>query len=176
MRDIGGLITHNIELNSRTIYISGEVNDEMLECVCNGLVGLGISKPILLVLNSGGGDLATAWSIYDLIYNYPCEVNIVVIGQCCSAATIILQAGYRRFITPNSYLMIHSGHFEEQPKLPPETRKNWRRLAKYHTDKMVEMYSNLMGITPYRVKNLIKHDQIYVGEEAVKMNFCDAVW
>jgi ATP-dependent protease ClpP protease subunit len=72
-------------------------------------------------LNSTGGDLGVAWSIYDLIRNHGSEVNIVVLESACSAASVILQAGVRRFISDNSFIMIHAGHFEERPDLPVAT-------------------------------------------------------
>jgi len=169
------IIAHGLE-RYPSFYLSGAVDDDMLKNCYLSLHSLGISKPITIFLNSMGGDLGTAWSIYDLIRNHGSEVNIVVINQCCSAASVILQAGVRRFISENSFIMIHAGHFEEQPDLPVETRKNWMRLAKYHSDKMVGMYSKLMGITPLRVKKLIRSDQIFIGAEAIAVGLVDAVW
>jgi ATP-dependent protease ClpP protease subunit len=122
-RRIDNIIAHGLEKNP-SFCLSGGVDDDMLKYCFLSLHSLGITKPITIFLNSTGGDLGVAWSICDLIRNLGSEVNIVVLGSACSAASVILQAGVRRFISENSFIMIYAGHFEEQPDLPVETRKN----------------------------------------------------
>jgi len=175
-RLISDIVKYQVDITGeRSFYVSGPVDDEMLKHVYTYLNIFGPGKPITMILNSEGGDLGIGFAIYDLIRNHASEVNIVVVGNASSAASIILQAGFTRFITENSYVMIHAGGLEISPGMSAANRKAWMRVANLHTDRMIAMYANLLNFPLSQVKKLIKVDQIYVGREAVKAGLCDIV-
>jgi ATP-dependent Clp protease protease subunit len=64
---------------------------------------------VTVLLTTNGGALDCALGLYDLIAGTPepCQVDVVANGYCYSAGVIVLQAGKRRLITPNTVLMIH---------------------------------------------------------------------
>lgn len=175
-RIIGDVVNYKIDIaGDRSFYVSGEVDETMHKTVYTYLQLLGTSEPITIVLNSGGGELETGWAIYDLIRAHNGEVNIVVSGNASSAASIILQAGYMRCITKNSYVMIHIGTTEVSSGMSVANKKAWYRLMNIYTNRMVELYAGLLKISPTQAKKLIKVDQIYLGEEAVRAGLCDIV-
>ena len=67
-------------------------------------------RTIIIIINSGGGEVYEAMAVYDYIQQLrKCyKVVTVATGGCASAATIILQAGDRRYITNHTYYMTHS--------------------------------------------------------------------
>ena len=79
------------------------------------------AKPLFLHIYSPGGDVHAGLSLYDFINEYTNTIPVytVVEGIAASAATIISIAGTKRFITPNSYMLIHQlstffgGNFEQ---------------------------------------------------------------
>ena len=66
-------------------------------------------KPIELLINSPGGDLHAACAIVDVIASVSPPVHTTALGQCLSAATLILAAGEpgHRVVHPSTRLMIH---------------------------------------------------------------------
>lgn len=66
-----------------------------------------LSDDVTIVLNSYGGDCNAATQMFDIIRDYPGQVNIRVSGTAASAATFMMQAADSLEITPGSMLMIH---------------------------------------------------------------------
>ena len=65
-----------------------------------------VVKPIYLFIDSPGGDVDTGFQLYDLIRMLP--TPIITIGQSCqSMATVILAGGSKRYLLPNSRVMLH---------------------------------------------------------------------
>lgn len=175
-RLISDIVKYKVDMTGeRSFFVSGEVNVEMLKHVYTYLNIFGVGKPITMILNSDGGDLGTGFAIHDMILNHPSEVNIIVSGCASSAASVILQAGFTRFITKSSYVMIHMGGLEISPGMSAANKKAWMRVANLHTDRMINLYADLIKIPTSEVRKVIKVDQIYVGHEAVKAGLCDIV-
>jgi ATP-dependent Clp protease protease subunit len=66
--------------------------------------------PILVILNSPGGDIYRGLAIYDTIRMFVesgIEINVLGNGLVASMATIILQAGKRRFASQNAQFLVH---------------------------------------------------------------------
>lgn len=66
-------------------------------------------KPILLLIDSGGGCMGAAWKMVDFITTL-CDVPVdgLVAGSADSAASLILQACRNRLATPNSTMLVHA--------------------------------------------------------------------
>lgn len=68
------------------------------------------SKPILVVLNSPGGQANQGFAVYDVIRMIALSgrrVNILCMGHVASMATFVLQAGTKRFSLPHTQFLIH---------------------------------------------------------------------
>lgn len=66
--------------------------------------------PITIILTSPGGSVIPGVALFDHILalrSRGCEVIIVVRGYAASMAAILLQAGSKRVMGPQSYLLIH---------------------------------------------------------------------
>ena len=64
--------------------------------------------PINIYINSEGGEVHPALSVFDTIRNNKVTINTIISGNASSAATIIALAGSTRKITKNSYMLIHN--------------------------------------------------------------------
>jgi ATP-dependent Clp protease protease subunit len=100
-----------LSVEARSINIFGEID---LELTSRTLTNIDIlrksgDQPIVIYLNSEGGDWEHGIAIYDVISALPHEVSIRVVGQAMSMASIILQAGDVREATRHSTIMIHDG-------------------------------------------------------------------
>jgi ATP-dependent protease ClpP protease subunit len=65
------------------------------------------SERITVKINSLGGDVNHALSIYDLLEEHPAEITTQIIGLCASAATVIAAAGTTRKMSRNALFLIH---------------------------------------------------------------------
>ena len=110
----GGNVTQMMQqklLDSRSIIISGEINQTLTEKVVAQLLLLqGISDaPIKIYLNSQGGHVEAADTIHDIIKFIKPEVHIIGTGWVASAGITIFLAAKKehRYALPNTRFMIH---------------------------------------------------------------------
>jgi len=99
-------------LDSRTLLISGPVNDRMLKDAtvrCLAMEARDPKKPIMVLINSPGGSPDAGFAIYDLLRFMRPPIQTVVNGICASAGILIQLAAEknRRFTLPESRFMIH---------------------------------------------------------------------
>jgi ATP-dependent protease ClpP protease subunit len=62
---------------------------------------------IYIHINSFGGSLFAAFSTIDTIMNSRIPIVSIIEGAAASAATIISMVCHKRYITPNSFMLIH---------------------------------------------------------------------
>ncbi len=72
----------------------------------NELRALGVQK-IVVKIDSFGGYLNEALSIYDALRSHPAEIETRVTGMTASAATVIFMAGDKRVISDNALFLVH---------------------------------------------------------------------
>ena len=65
------------------------------------------AKPIRLYITSNGGYVYQVFSAIDTILNLKVPVHTICKGFVASAGTLLSIAGEKRFITENSYMLIH---------------------------------------------------------------------
>ena len=98
-------------LKTRSILISGEIDKKMAEKVVNQLLMLEAEndEPIKVFIDSPGGDVDSAYAIFDMIRFVKPKVIMIAMGLAASAGALILLAGEKenRFGFPNSHYLIH---------------------------------------------------------------------
>ncbi|MEO5825406.1 MAG: ATP-dependent Clp protease proteolytic subunit [Gemmatimonadales bacterium] len=96
---------------SRTILISGEINQILAERVMAQLLALAAEseEPITVYLNSQGGHVEAGDTIHDMIRFVKPEVRIVGTGWVASAGALIFVAVPKthRFCLPNTRVLLH---------------------------------------------------------------------
>lgn len=98
-------------LDSRIIFISGEINDDIANLVVSELLYLdSVShEDIYLYINSPGGSVTSGLSIYDTMNYIKSDVCTLSLGLSASMGAFLLAAGTKgkRLSLPNSEIMIH---------------------------------------------------------------------
>lgn len=96
---------------SRKILLFGEINQAVSRDVTEKLVALASAgdDPITLIINSQGGHVEAADTIYDLIQYVDPPVRVLGTGWVASAGAHIYLASERdrRFSLPNTRFMLH---------------------------------------------------------------------
>jgi ATP-dependent Clp protease protease subunit len=101
-------------LRERIVFLGTEVTDESANVIAAQLLFLEADDPdkdISIYINSPGGSAYAGMAIYDTMQFVRPDVSTVCIGMAMSAGAVILAGGAagKRFVLPNSKVMIHQG-------------------------------------------------------------------
>src|SRR3954465_2950123 len=99
-------------LNTRKVFLWGQVDDDSAKHVIERLVYLDLvapNKEIQLFINSPGGYVTSGFAIYDTKKSIASPVSTICTGYAASMGSILLSAGAqgRRFVLPHARVMIH---------------------------------------------------------------------
>ena len=99
-------------LNERIVFLGTEIDDYVANLLIAQLIHLesaDTEKDISLYINSPGGSATAGLAIYDTMQFIKCDVSTICVGQCASAAALLLAAGApgKRYALPNSRVLIH---------------------------------------------------------------------
>ena len=166
-------------LKDRIIFLSSEmIDDQIASSVIAQLLFLDADDPkkeISLYINSPGGIVTSGLAIYDTMQFVSASVSTICIGQAASMASVLLAAGEkgRRFILPNSRVMIHqlSGGAQGQGTDLEIQVKEMLRLKKTLTE-ILAKHTN----QPYdKVYSDAERDNYMTAQEAVAYGLADKV-
>ena len=165
-------------LRERIVFLGSEVEDSSANLIVAQLLFLAAEDPdadIRLYVNSPGGGAYAGMAIYDAMQFIKPDVQTYCIGMAMSMAALVLAAGApgKRFVLPNSKVMIHqgSGGFRGTPadiqiaarEILDQTRRYAEVLAR-HAGRDVE-----------QVMRDIDRDRFLTPEEAVDYGLADRV-
>lgn len=103
---------------SRIIYLDYIIDEDFIQLVGNQIIEYNIEdkgkpveerKPIVILINSGGGNLETCFAVVGIIEQSKTPVITVNLSSAHSAAGLILLAGHKRYCMPRSQMLIHKG-------------------------------------------------------------------
>ena len=135
---------------------------------------LGIEPPtIKLMINSGGGSVVSGIASMDTILRTQVPIHTYVDGFAASAATFLSVVGSKRYMSRNSYMLIHQlssqlwgkySEIEDEKKnldLMMETIKNvYKEYTKVPMDKLDE---------------ILKHDLLWDAKQCLKYGLIDEI-
>jgi ATP-dependent protease ClpP protease subunit len=132
-------------------------------------------KPLMLHIFSYGGDIYSGLSLYDFIieYNKTIPVYTIAEGIVASAATLISIAGVKKYITPNSYMLIHqlssyaSGNFEQIK----DEFNNCEKIM----DKLKKIYSTKTKFNKTQLSDILKRDINLDADDCKKFGLVDEI-
>lgn len=131
-------------------------------------------EPMIVRLNSYGGDVFAAMDIYNALKQYKPGVTVYIEGLCASAATIIACAGHS-IIAANGLYMIHnpsselSGLYESG-----ELSKTLNALTAIE-GALVAVYASKTGLSETRLRRMMDEETWLTASEAVSQGFVDEV-
>lgn len=147
---------------NRIIYLSGDFTEQKAYTVVDQLLSFECSDPtrdILLMIDSYGGIVDSFVTIHDTIKNLiRCDVATCCIGKAMSCGQLLLISGTKgkRFMTPNSRVMIHEFTAGSYGKLTDNeiTLKENKRLQRVIYEGLNLKYTKLTKPELDKIKNL----------------------
>ena len=154
------------ELNKKI----GEIESKSLTLGYN----LDIDPPTLKILiNSGGGSITAGISSMDTILRTKVPVHTYVDGFCASAATFLSVVGSYRFMSRNSYMLIHQlstnfwgkySEFEDEKQNLDLMMKTIKRVYKEYTK-----------VPMGKLDEILKHDLMWDAKTCLEYGLIDEI-
>ena len=133
-----------------------------------------ITAPQITVrINSPGGSVFDAFSMYNDLRAHPAGIRVEVVGVAASAASVLAMAGDRIAIAENGFLMIHNswsfavGNANEIRKLADVLGKLDKQIG--------ATYARRSGIASGKIATMMDAETWLDSSDAVDMNLVDEV-
>ena len=132
-------------------------------------------SPILVFINSPGGEIDNGLLIYDAIVGSKAPVYTFCSGCAYSMGAVLFACGKKRFLLPHSKLMLHQpllggrigGNASSIKSISDsllQTKTMMNKLLAFHT-----------GKTEEEMDEMTSYDHYFSAEEAVAMGLADGI-
>ena len=135
---------------------------------------LGILPPsIKLFINSGGGSIVSGIASMDTILRTQVPVHTYVDGFSASAATFLTVVGEKRFMSRNSYMLIHqlSSNFWGTYSGFEDEKKNLDSMMKTIKD----VYKKYTKLPMKKLDEILKHDLMWDAQTCLQYGIVDEI-
>ena len=132
-----------------------------------------LPPPIKLFINSGGGSIVAGISSMDTILRCEVPIHTYVDGFSASAATFLTVVGEKRFMSRNSYMLVHQlsssfwgtyANFEDEKKNLDLMMKNIKDVYKKYTKLPMK-----------KLDNILKHDLMWDAQTCLDYGMIDEI-
>lgn len=166
------------EMDERVLEINGEIaseswfDDDVTPKLFKDELLSG-SGPIILWLNSPGGDCIAASQIYSMLMDYEGDVTIKVDGIAASAASVIAMAGTKVLMAPTALMMIHNpmtlayGNKDEMNKAI--------EMLDEVKESIINAYEIKTGMSRAKISHLMDSETWMNANKAIEMGFADDI-
>ncbi|PID86871.1 MAG: ATP-dependent Clp protease proteolytic subunit [Chloroflexi bacterium] len=139
-------------LKNRIIMLGTPINDTVANLIVSQLLYLARedpSKPVMMYINSPGGQVYSGMAIYDTMQQVECPVSTVAVGFTASFGTVLLTAGTKgmRYALPNTTIHMHqplggaqgqASDIQIQANEILRLRTSLNKILSHHTGQTVE--------------------------------------
>jgi ATP-dependent Clp protease protease subunit len=132
-------------------------------------------KPLKIFINSNGGEFFAAIPIIDAIKNSKIPIHTYIEGIAASAASLISIVGHKRFITENSFMLIHElrGGVQGTYSNIKDEKENCDKLMNVIKNIYIKGTNGKLKATV--LDNIIKKDIILSAKECLKYGMVDEI-
>lgn len=137
------------------------------------LRSIGEENDVLVNINSPGGDVFEAASIYNLLAQHKGHVTVNIIGLAASAASVIAMAGDTVKISKVGFLMIHNSWSVVMGN-KDDLREAADILEKFDIS-ILSTYAAKVSIEESKIKKMMKDETWLSADDALEFGFVDEV-
>jgi len=129
--------------------------------------------PVVLWVNSPGGDCIAASRIYTMLMDYPGHVTVKIDGIAASAASVIAMAGTTVLMAPTALLMIHNpmtvawGDHQDMQKAAG--------MLGEVKESIINAYELRTGLDRGQLSSLMDSETWMNAHKAIELGFADAL-
>ena len=163
-------------LKERIIFLGTPINDQVANAVIAQMLFLDSqdkNADIKLYINSPGGSVSAGLAIYDTMQHVSAPVSTICVGLAASMAATLLAAGAKgkRFVLPNSEIMIHQIMGGTQGQAT-DVKIHAERMLKLK-DRLNKILAKHTGQSESKVDKDSDRDYFMSAGEAVKYGLVD---
>ena len=165
--------------DNRIIRLNGDINTEEADKIVEQLLKLDATKSkkdIIFYINSSGGLVSAGLAIYDTMQMVKSNIKTICIGRCSSMAAVLLSGGTKgkRYITPNSEVMIHEMSSYNGGKIG-EIKVSYEHSTTLN-ERLMKILADNTGKSIKQVKKDVElKDKWFNAEEALKYGIVDKI-
>jgi len=132
-----------------------------------------LPPPIKLFINSGGGSIVSGISSMDTILRCGVPIYTYVDGFSASAATFLTVVGDKRFMSRNSYMLVHqlSSNFWGTYANFEDEKKNLDLMMKNIKD----VYKKYTKLPMKQLDEILKHDLMWDAKTCLEYGMIDEI-
>lgn len=136
----------------------------------------GMSGPVTVRINSGGGIASEGQAIYTALVDYEGEVHVVIDAVAMSAASLIAMAGDTITMRLGSYMLVHDPAQDWLGERGTEAahRKAAEQL-RIIGDAYAAVYAKRAGIGVEEARKIMRDETVMDGPTALQLGFATAV-
>lgn len=143
--------------------------DACIESVASRVPGDRLGPPVVVLLQSDGGDVFSGMACMDAIEAAAAPVVVVAEGVVASAATFLLIGARRRIARPASWLLVHQASTcLPSDALRPDELRDEATNAESLSVRLRDMYVSRTSMTEERVEALLRREVYLNAEQAVE--------
>lgn len=171
MVDIGASL-----LTDRNLFLYGEINSNACLRIQKELLflsGEDETKEITMYINGPGGVISDGLGLIDIIKSIKAPVNTVCVGLAASMSALIFINGDRRYMLPNSQLMLHQplgGAFGQASDIELLSAQISKTKANIH-----QMIANSSAFDVKKIEKLTDRDCYIDANTALKYKLADEI-
>lgn len=176
-----GLRDHYLDEQDRIFWVTGEINDGLLDLVrmiikCNREDKNKLTEervPIKVFIDSPGGDVCALWTTMKAIEISKTPVYTINYCTAFSAGADLLASGHKRFALPGTSVMVHSGScvFGGTMEQAENMKKHFDKLGK----KVTDYFLAHTKVDPKTFKKKAPSDWYMDEEDALKNGLIDEI-
>lgn len=136
----------------------------------------GKGGPVLMKINSPGGDVIAASKMRAIMTEYPGDITVRVEGMAASAAVIVAISGKKVEMSDAAYMMIHDPMVVVwMAALNIETLGRLQENLKSIKDGIIPAYAAKTGLSEGVISNMMTKETWMSAREAVESGFADEI-
>lgn len=126
---------------------------------------------LMVVLNSGGGDVFAGMAIYNALREFDGDVTVRVDGLAASIASVVAMAADKVIMAPGSMMMIHKpwtmvvGDTNDLDKT--------KEILQGIEDSIVPIYQSRTGLGKEEITSMLEAETWLTADQAVEQGFAD---
>jgi ATP-dependent Clp protease, protease subunit len=166
-------------LKDRIVFVGGEITDQMANLIVAQLLFLQSDDPekeIGMYINSPGGSVTAALSIYDTMQYVRPDVLTLCTGFAASGGSLLLAGGAagKRYSLPHSSILIHQPWASGMQGQATDIEIHAREILRAR-EELVNIYARHCGRPKEQVERDIERDFFMTPEEARAWGLIDGV-
>lgn len=146
------------------------------DCTCprdiNNILNEANGEEVEVYINSPGGIIEAGSEIYTMLREYQGDIKVKIVGQACSAASIIAMAG-KCEMSPTALMMVHcvstyaSGNHADMEKTA--------EILKTADDALSNAYISKTGMSKKEVLAMMEEETWLTAEQAKEKGLIDGI-